>query len=437
MSRVKISRPITVDHIARIEGKAGLEVKIANDRVKEVRMNIFEGPRFFEAITLGKPLSEATAVFPRICSFCAAAHKLTALEAAEAALDLQVTRQTQKIRELLYLGDHIESHALHLFFLALPDFFGYPDALSMAKDYGDEVKIALRLKDVGARIQTVTGSRYIHQENAILGGFGKIPSSRELESIASELRGLRKDSELALELLLNFENWPELDTERTHLALESRDDGYGVTGNRVLSSTGEEFRTADYKEQIKEHVVSHSFAKHSLFREKPFLTSALSRVTLSGDKMEGRAKELALMHSTNLDSKNIMSNNFAQALELVYFVSRAKDIAEELAANVNTSEPRVLPVFGKPGTGVAMSEAPRGLLAYTLGVDAKGRISAADIITPTAMFLPMMEQDIGRMAQGLLDRGMKDHKEIAQSLETVVRAYDPCVSCSVHVTELR
>ena len=437
MTKVKISRPITVDHIARIEGKAGIEVKLADNTVKDVRINIFEGPRFFESITLGKPVEEAVAVFPRVCSFCAAAHKITAVMTAEDAIGMEVTEQTKKLRELLYLGDHIESHALHLFFFAMPDFFGYPDALSMTDEYGDVIKTALALKDVGAMLQTRLGSRHIHQENVLIGGFGKLPTKESLREMAEMLKGLGKESELAFELLLNFEHWPELNRDRTHLALKPPGESYGVLGGSVVASDGEEFGFSAYRDFIKESVVAHSFAKHSHYKEAPFMTSALSRITLFGDRMSGRARELALMHPPNLSPDNPMANNVAQAVELIYFVEKAAELAEELAETLNPEEKRLVPEFGKAGSGFCVTEAPRGLLAYTLEVDEGGKIVGADIITPTAMFLPMLEDDIRRMTQGLLEQGVKDPEAIANKLETVVRAYDPCVSCSVHVTTVR
>ncbi|MBN2229451.1 MAG: Ni/Fe hydrogenase subunit alpha [Candidatus Thorarchaeota archaeon] len=429
-------RPISVDHIARIEGKAGIEIRHDGKNVQVSQVNIFEGPRYFEAITLGKPIEEATAVFPRVCSFCAAAHKITGLQAAEKAIGLHPTKQTVKLRELLYIGDYIESHALHLFLLALPDFLGYPDAFSMSKDHPTILAAGMALKDIGADIQTVIGSRYIHQENVMLGGFGKLPTKKKLVSLGQRLRGLQNEAEQALETLVSYRNWPEVDASRIHLALEPYDGTYTMLGDVVHASDNSKFKVDAYKMRLRESIVSHSFAKHSHYNEQPFMTGSLSRYHLFGGGMTGRAKELAEMYVEFLDPNNPMSNNFAQAVEIIYFVQRAESIISDIASALKPNEKRIKPQITKAGTGVSMTEAPRGLLAYTISVDKNGKVKSVDIITPTAMFLPILENDLRRMSEGLLKQGVKDAKVIGPKLETVVRSYDPCVSCSVHVTEV-
>ncbi len=431
-----ITRPISIDHIARIEGKAGIEVRHNGKKVEVSQVNVFEGPRYFEAITLGKPVEEATAVFPRVCSFCAAAHKITGVQAAERAIGLTPTDQTVKLRELLYIGDYIESHALHLFLLVLPDFLGYSDAFSMAKDYPAILSAGMALKDIGADIQTIIGSRYIHQENVLIGGFGKLPSKKNLETLRFRLLRLQNESEQALETLVSYRNWPEVDAERLHLALKPYDGSYTMFGNVVHASDGSNFKIDAYKMRIQESVVSHSFAKHSHYNEKPFMTGALSRYKIFGGGMLGRAKELAEMYIEYLDANNPMSNNFAQAIELVYFVNRAETMIYDLMKSLKPNEKRIKPVITKAGIGVSMTEAPRGMLAYTISIDKNGKVKGADIITPTAMFLPILEADLQRMTEGLLQQGEKNSKIIGHKLETIVRSYDPCVSCSVHVSKV-
>ncbi|NHJ85262.1 MAG: Ni/Fe hydrogenase subunit alpha [Asgard group archaeon] len=428
--------PITIDHVARIEGKAGIEVTISNDTLEELKVNIFEGPRFFEAITIGKPIEEATAIFPRVCSFCAAAHKITALQATENALNIKPSEQTFKLRELMYLGDVIESHTLHLFLLALPDFLGFPGAFSMSKKYPEAVNSALKLKDIGAKIQIELGSRFMHQENAIIGGFGKLPTINTLKHLHETLEQLLSESELALNLFAKFNLWDEVTSERIHLAIKPYDNNYGIMGSSVRSSDKDEFDVKQYKKNIIEHVVPHSFAKHSLFKKKPFATGALSRYTIFKDLLTGRAKELAEQNSELLNPNNPLANNIAQSVELVYFMQKAIDITNDLIENLKDEKP----IDYKPktsGVGVSITEAPRGLLAYTIGVNKNGMVDSADIITPTAMFLPQLEFDLRKMTEALLKQNITDSKVIEQKLETIVRSYDPCVSCSVHVTGVK
>lgn len=437
MTKKRITRSINVDHVARIEGKAAIDVTIEKGEVTVAEMNIFEGPRYFEAITLGKSVEDATAVFPRVCSFCAAAHKITGVQAAENAIGLEVSEQTRKLRELLYIGDYIESHALHLFLLALPDFLDYPDAFSMGEEHPKVLQAGMRLKDIGADIQTVIGSRYIHQENVLMGGFGKLPSKKDLGSLSRRLKYLRNDAEEALETFVSYRPWPESEMPRIHLALEPYDGTYTLMGDTVHASDGTQFNAAAYRMRIDESVVPHSFAKHCHYNEQPFMTGAISRYTLFSGGMTGRAKELAQLYSEYLDPSNPLSNNFAQAIELVYFIHKALDITTDLSNALKENEQRIHPEFGSSGTGVSMTEAPRGMLAYTIAVDKAGLVKNVDIITPTAMFLPLMEADLKKTTEGMLEHGISDEKEIAQRLETIVRSYDPCVSCSVHVAKVK
>jgi len=432
-NQIKITKPLKTDHIARIEGKAGLEIKLKENKIQDITLNVVEGPRFFEAITIGKPIEEAVSVYPRICSFCSAAHKITAIEAAEVSLRLDPTNQTKKLRELMYIGDYIESHALHLYFLSLPDFLNYPSVIDMAKDHPTLISDALVLKDIGADIQKSIGSRYIHQENVLIGGFGKLPSRDTMKKLGKTLESLKKIPENALKTLSLSTLWPEVARERVHLALKPHTD-YGIFGDTIAINDGKSFPINQYKQNLIEKVENHSFAKHYFFNNHSYMTGALSRITLFSDKLLGRAKELLSIHKEYLDPTNPLSNNFAQAIELVYYFEKAHMLAEDLASTLNENELRVKPDLKNiktNSTGISVSEAPRGLLIYNLGIDKKGKITDIDIITPTAMFLATIEEDLKQMAYALTKKDQKI-EGISQKLETIIRSYDPCISCSVH-----
>ncbi|AEH24522.1 NADPH-dependent hydrogenase/sulfhydrogenase 1 subunit alpha [Pyrococcus yayanosii] len=423
--------PITVDHIARVEGKGGVEIVIGDEGVKEVKLNIIEGPRFFEAITIGKKLEEALAVYPRICSFCSAAHKLTALEAAEKAVGFKPREEIQALREILYIGDMIESHALHLYLLVLPDYLGYSSPLNMVEKYKKEIEIALKLKNLGSWIMDVLGSRAIHQENAILGGFGKLPDKSTLENMKRKLKEALPLAEYTFELFAKLEQYSEVEGPITHMAVKPRNGVYGIYGDTISVSDGFEFPVEEYKKHIVERVVEHSFAKHSLYNgESPFMVGAISRIVNNVDLLYGRAKELYEAHRELLRSTNPFANNLAQALELVYFTERAIDLVDEVLVKWPVRPRDEVEI--RNGFGVSITEAPRGLLVYALKVE-DGRIAYADIITPTAMNLAMMEVHVRMMAE----KHYRDDPERLKFLaEMVVRAYDPCISCSVHVVRL-
>ncbi|AAL81018.1 sulfhydrogenase 1 subunit alpha [Pyrococcus furiosus DSM 3638] len=422
--------PITIDHIARVEGKGGVEIIIGDDGVKEVKLNIIEGPRFFEAITIGKKLEEALAIYPRICSFCSAAHKLTALEAAEKAVGFVPREEIQALREVLYIGDMIESHALHLYLLVLPDYRGYSSPLKMVNEYKREIEIALKLKNLGTWMMDILGSRAIHQENAVLGGFGKLPEKSVLEKMKAELREALPLAEYTFELFAKLEQYSEVEGPITHLAVKPRGDAYGIYGDYIKASDGEEFPSEKYRDYIKEFVVEHSFAKHSHYKGRPFMVGAISRVINNADLLYGKAKELYEANKDLLKGTNPFANNLAQALEIVYFIERAIDLLDEALAKWPIKPRDEVEI--KDGFGVSTTEAPRGILVYALKVE-NGRVSYADIITPTAFNLAMMEEHVRMMAEKHYNDDPERLKILA---EMVVRAYDPCISCSVHVVRL-
>lgn len=422
--------PITVDHIARVEGKGGIEIIVSDEGVKEVKLNIIEGPRFFEAITLGKKLDEALAIYPRVCSFCAAAHKLTAVEAAEKAIGFTPREEIQALRDVLYIGDMIESHALHLYLLVLPDYLGYSSPLKMVDEYKKEIGIALELKNLGSWIMDELGSRAIHQENAVLGGFGKLPDKSVLEKMKEKLKEALPKAEYTFELISKLEQYGEVEGPITHIAVKPRGDVYGIYGDYLKASDGVEFPSEEYREHIKEFVVEHSFAKHSHYKEKPFMVGAISRVVNNADTLYGRAKELYESHRDLLRATNPFANNLAQALELVYFTERAIDLIDEALAKWPIKPRDEVEI--RDGFGVSTTEAPRGVLVYALKVE-NGRVSYADIITPTAFNFAQMEQHVRMMAEKHYN---DDPEKLKLLAEMVVRAYDPCISCSVHVARL-
>ncbi|NJE60995.1 NADPH-dependent hydrogenase/sulfhydrogenase 1 subunit alpha [Thermococcus sp. 21S7] len=423
--------PITVDHIARVEGKGGVEIVVGDDGVKEVRLNIIEGPRFFEAITVGKKLDEALAVYPRICSFCSAAHKLTAVEAAEKAIGFTPREEIQALREVLYIGDMIESHALHLYLLVLPDYLGYSNPLKMVDEYKKEIGIALDLKNLGSWMMDELGARAIHQENVVLGGFGKLPDKATLETMKKRLSEALPKAEYTFELFSKLEQYEEVEGPIIHMAVKPRGDVYGIYGDYIKVSDGFEFPVEDYKKHIVEKVVEHSFAKHSFYKgEKPFMVGALPRLVNNAETLYGRARELYESHRDLLRPTNPFANNLAQALELVYFIEHGIDLIDEALAKWPIAPRDRVEV--KDGFGVSSTEAPRGIVTYALEVK-NGRVAYADIITPTAYNFAMMEVHVRMMAEKHYN---DDPERLKYLTEMVVRAYDPCISCSVHVARL-
>ena len=425
---MKIEREIKVDHLARIEGKAGVIVEIGEDI--KAKIKVTEGPRFFELITKGKKYDDAVAICPRICSFCSIPHKLTPIEAVENALGIEVSEQTKLLRNILYFANMVESHALHLYLFAIPDYLGYPDAFSMAKEHLELVKNGLELKDFGAKAQSLIGSREIHPENAIVGGFGKIPSKNDMEKVKEMAKEVIKKAVATVDFFAEYEYPSYINYERNHLSIKPY-EGYGVYGNGIVASDGFSFNVSYYKENIKEEVVPYSFAKRGKYKDKPFMVGALSRLTNNHALLDGEAKELLNNYKQFLNPSNCFANNFAQAIEMVYFIEKIAELAE----NYEEKDESKAEAEKKSGKGYAVTEAPRGLLIYEVEIEDE-IVKYMNVITPTAMFLPMMEVDVVNMAKGMWENGYKDIDLIGKKVEMVIRAYDPCISCSVHVIKI-
>lgn len=424
---MKIEKEIRNDHLARIEGRAGIVIEIGEEF--KAKINVTEGPRFFEIITKGKRYDEMPYICSRICSFCSTAHKLTPIEAVENALDVEVSEQTKLLREMLYFANIIESHTLHLYFFALPDFLGFHDAISMTKDYPDIMKNGLDLKNFGVKVQSIIGSREIHPENALVGGFGKIPSKQDIEKIRNMANDCIEKAIATVDLIAEYEYPSYVDLDRRHLSIKS--NKYGVYGNEIISSDGSFFGVEEYRKNIEEETVSYSFSKRGKYKGEPFMVGALSRLVNSNSLIEGKAKELLLAYEKFLKANNCFANNFAQAIEIVYFMEKIYEMADE----IKMKEEEIKRPAKKKGKGYAVTEAPRGLLIYEVEIENE-IVKKVNIITPTAMFLPMMEIDVVNMVKGLWNDGYRDVDLIGKKAEMVVRAYDPCISCSVHVIKI-
>jgi sulfhydrogenase subunit alpha len=420
-------RKIEIEHLCRVEGAGGVKVKMAGDRIEDVKVNVLEGPRMFEAVTLGRKYDEIPDIVSRICAICSSIHFVTSTLAVEDALGIQVTEQTRLLRELLVYGGNIESHALHIFCLALPDLIGYPSVIEMAGDHLDAVAKALRLKKLGNTIQEVIGGRMVHQTNLKLGGFGKLPAIEDLSSIRSQLEKELSEAMEMMELMATLDI-PDFPTSPTTYAAVKPDDMYNYLGNKVAVSTGEVFDVHDYKELTNERVVPHSHAKHSMFNETPFMVGSLARVMINGDMLTGKARETMEMFGLDKTCENILMNNAAQGVELVQSLERSMGIVDYFLIN-GIKEEEAIHIEPGSGKGTAAGEAPRGTLYHSYEFDDDGRAVDVDVITPTAQNYANMEKDVRASMERIKSESDDD---IEFKLNMVIRAYDPCISCSVH-----
>jgi sulfhydrogenase subunit alpha len=423
---------IKIESLARVEGHGGITVNFKEGKLRKVTVDIHEGPRLLESIALGRTPSEVVSLTCRICAICTLSHRYASLRAMEKALEITVPPKTQLLRDLMHAGEMIESNALHVFLLALPDYLGYPSAIHMVPEYGEDVQAGLRVKKFGVRLMELTSARPIHGENPVIGGFGKFPSKSELLHFKYEAESLIPDAERGVEILRNLQQPTFMEEGMTFMCTKPEHDRYGWVGDRILTSTGEEFNVWDYRKLTNERVVPHSMAKRSRYKDKPYVVSALARFNLLGERLDGVAGE-HFKRNYNLSwIRNPMYNNIAQAIETVWALEEVPRLIDKLIAI--EENPHVVAPARNKGAGTAAVEAPRGTLYHHYEI-VDGRVIGADVITPTAQFLDMMESHIRVGAENLVKEGKTDGIEL--KLEMIARSYDPCISCSTHLVRVR
>ena len=430
-----MTRSISVDHLTRVEGHGGVTVVLEGNEITKVDLNVFEGIRLFEGLVRGRTIEDVTGIVSRICAICSHGHSVTSLHALENALGIQGTPQTRKLRDLAYQGANIESHALHVFVLALPDLLGHSSVISLAGQLPDAVKMALRLKKLGNAIQEIIGGRAVHPVNYVIGGFGRVPTTDELLPLRSMLKEGYQDCERALEVLGTVPI-PDFVNEPIRCAAIAPEDEaffFGETMEILEGKKRIKIPVSQYRTFTNEHLVSHSHAKHSLYEGRSYMVGALPRLTLNGKKISGLAGK-AMKDLLKMPCANIVMNNIAQVVEMIYSVEHARKLVDELLETGTVQEPPV-PYKVHACSGAAATEVPRGTLFYSYEVDDKGLIAAADVITPTAQNLSNAEDQLRATVKQGLSAGADD-STIEQRLAIVARAYDPCISCSVHVVRI-
>jgi len=426
-------RTITIPHLGRVEGHGGIFLKIVEDRVREVNMDIHEGSRYYEALLKGKHFLEVQGIITRVCAICSASHTVAALTALENALGVPQSDRVRRLRGLLLLGATIESHALHVFALALPDFLGFDSVITMAEKHPEEVKFALRLKQLGNRVQEMIGGRAVHPVNTLVGGFGRLPRHRDLEAIREELRQAVDPLLRFVDLAATIEipTWAAQPT--VYVALRPYEDGlFRFRGRSICTSRGEEYPLEAYRQVVREFTVEHSHAKHAaLASGETYMVGSLARLRLWSDLLEGRAREAFERLFPRGSEDNILLNSWAQLVELVHAIERGIEVCD-LLLGLPEEPAEITDYEVRAGRGVGALEVPRGTLFHEYALDDDGRVVEANVVTPTAQNLANVERDLRKAAESLLPRRLED-RILKLNLEMVARAYDPCISCSVHL----
>ena len=380
------TRTIQVKIMARVEGEGGLHLRLRDGRVEEVRLNIFEPPRFYEAFLRGRGYEEVPDITARICGICPVAYQMGACHALERAMGVfeLIDPTVRALRNLFYCGEWIESHALHMFMLHLPDFLGYESVLTLAKDHRDVVARSLRIKKVGNAVVALLGGRAVHPVGACVGGFHGTPTPRQAAALVPELKACRDDMcELALWLARTVK-FPDLENDYEFVAL-CPDDEYPMNLGPIHSSKGLRVEQEEFGEAIEEQQVPHSTALHSVLRGRgPYFVGPLARLNLNADKLHPRAAELLpkLCDAVGaaLPWRNSYLGLLARALETVHALAVAANVLE----HYTPPEQSRIPIVPRAGVGGHGTEAPRGLCWHQYRTEADGTIASAQIVPPTA-----------------------------------------------------
>ena len=422
------NKSIRIELLSRVEGEGGLHLKISNGIVKDVKLQIYEPPRFFEALLRGRDFREAPDITSRICGICPIAYQLGASHAMEEICGVKVDGPLRLLRRLIYMGEWIESHVLHAFMLNAPDFFNAGSVLELAQFNPDVVKNALRMKKAGNQILAVLGGREIHPVNLCLGGFYKVPTKKELKNLLDEIKWARDTAMASIKFIAGFE-FPEFSQDYEYLCL-SHPDEYAILDGRLVSNKGINVAISEYDTILKEEHVQHSTALHSHINGGgTCLLGPLSRYNQNFDKLSSLAQTTALEAGLTKHCNNPFKTILVRMVEVVY----AFDEAERLINAYELPDTPSVKVEPRAGTGYGCTEAPRGICYHRYTIDDKGIILDSKIVAPTSVNQTRIEKDLWELVQ--LNVELADDK-MKLLCERAIRNYDPCISCSTHFLKL-
>lgn len=417
------TRTLRVGALTRVEGEGALNVTLVDGAVDTVELNIYEPPRFFEAFLRGRAYTEPPDITARVCGICPVAYQVSACNAIEDACGVTVDPELVALRRLLYCGEWIHSHALHIFLLHMPDFLGYPDGITLAKDEPELIRRGLALKKAGNRLMEQIGGRAIHPINVRLGGFYSTPTPAELQPLAEELRRALDAALFTVRRVAEFE-FPDVEFDHEYLSLADQ-HRYPIENGVIARSGGEPFPVADFTAHVTETQVKHSTALHATLDGSQYLTGPLARYSLNSAKLSPLATEVAADAGLGAQCRNPFRSIIVRAVEVVYAIDEALRIIDEYQR-----PPRpFVDVPARAGTGHGVSEAPRGLLYHRYEIGDDGLIRSATMVPPTSQNQAAIEQEMGLLVAA---NTSLDDATLTSLCEKSIRNHDPCISCSAH-----
>ncbi|HTR65109.1 MAG TPA: Ni/Fe hydrogenase subunit alpha [Terriglobales bacterium] len=422
------TKTIRVDTLARVEGEGALLIKLVGERVADVKLRIFEPPRFFEAFLRGRHFTDAPDITARVCGICPVAYQMSAAHAMERALGIHIDPAVRLLRRLFYCGEWIESHVLHIYMLHAPDFLGFQDVIGMARDHKPIVERALRLKKIGNRIVSLLGGREIHPVSATVGGFYKVPAKSQLQELVEDLQWAQEASLETVRWTATLD-FPDFEQDYEFVALRHPDE-YPLNEGRLVSNRGLDIDAAEYEDHFIEQQVKHSNALHSVIRGRDsYLVGPMARFNLNFDRLPQVAQQVARDVKLTAPVRNPFRSIIVRAVEVVFACAEALRIIGEY-------EPPPTPRVEAPnraGVGHAITEAPRGILYHRYALDENGLIVTAKIVPPTSQNQKRIEDDLRDYAARLVAWPLD---EATWKCEQAIRNYDPCISCATHFLKL-
>ena len=430
---------INVEYLTRVEGHGNIVIDVKDGKLDACRLDIVEAPRFFEGMLRGRSIFEAQHITSRICGICACGHTLASIQAAEDALGINPTEQTIKLRKLLLHLEILDSHILHIYLLVAPDLLGVKSFVPLITSHNEVVRRALRMKKTCNDFCDILVGRHVHPISAIVGGFTKLPRTKDLDVMLDMLRGMRVDMDATVELAAALK-FPAFERDTEYVGLVSDDGEYPLLTGDIGSTDGVRMNKKDYRNITNEFIVPHSSAKHTKLSRESYAVGALARFNLNSEKLHPKAKSVAAAVGLKPKCVNPYLNTVAQLVECVHCLEDSISILEDLKSTplnygeeivVGLNEQHRIPV--RAGNGVGAVEVPRGILFHNYQTDGSGLIVNANCVIPTNQNTGNIEHDMMKLVPEILD---KNEEEITLGVEMLVRSYDPCISCSAHLLQV-
>lgn len=422
-----VNLDINIHHITRVEGHGDIVVNIKNGKIEKCQWEVVEAPRFFEAMVRGRTWKELHHITSRICGICSIGHTLASLRATENAMGIKISDQDLILRKLALHAENLQSHILHVGYLVLPDLMGVGSVVPLASSHPEEVKTVIRLHKLANQMSDLICGRTTHPQSLIPGGFGKIPTKDQLLSLKRDLENSWSDVTIVANLVSALaQKLPNFIRETEFIALTSNDE-FALYGGNIASTDAPTIEESRYREYTNEYIVPQSTAKYTRNKRVSYMVGALARVNINFDKLSKKAKDVAAMFNFKPVCHNPYMNSVAQIIEIVHSIDDSIRLIDEVTTDgYKYYRPEVKPRAGQGTSGV---EVPRGVLFHDYTYDKDGVCLEANCIIPTNQNHANIQYDMEALVPTMLD---KPKKEIELALEMLVRAYDPCISCSTH-----